>query len=258
MKADRERWLRRFHPRDDAGVVLLCFPHAGGAASAYYALSAQAPPGIDVRVVQYPGRQERRTEPCVESVTGLAAGAVGALEPDGRPVAVFGHSMGALVAFEAARALEAGGADVRGVFVSARSAPCLRRTDKALDEWPEEVVLAELAALGGAKGARLASEEIVRMMLPSLRSDYRALRGYRPADDVRTASPITAFVGDADPTTPVADAESWGRHTESAFALHVLEGGHFYLDDRLGAVLARIGADLARPPLTGQDVWSKV
>lgn len=242
---DDQRWLRRFHPRDDAEAVVLCFPHAGGAASAYFGLSAQAPPVLEARVVQYPGRQERRTEPCCDTITELAAGVAGAFEPDGRPVALFGHSMGALVAFETARALEARGVDVRGLFVSARRAPCLPSADKPLHEWSDDDVIAELAALGGTGGAQLASQEILRMMLPSLRGDYRALHAYRPPVPTVTACPITAFVGDADPTTPVADAGEWRQHTTGRFELRVFAGGHFYLLEHLSGVLGGMAAALS-------------
>src|SRR5262245_11016329 len=93
---DQDSWVRRFHNATDARAQLVCFPHAGGSASYFHPLSAALSPEFDVRVMQYPGRQDRRREPLIESVDALADHAFAALIPVvDRPVALFGHSMGA-------------------------------------------------------------------------------------------------------------------------------------------------------------------
>src|SRR4051794_26651503 len=97
-------WVRRFHDAGDAGARLVCFPHAGGSASYFFRLSAALSPEFDVCAIQYPGRQDRYSEPFVETIDDLADRIYAALNPgiDG-PVAFYGHSMGAVLAFEVAR-----------------------------------------------------------------------------------------------------------------------------------------------------------
>lgn len=107
------QWFRRFGDPEPDALRLICFPHAGGAASAYRPLSRQLKPHIEVRAVQYPGRQDRRHEPPAAGIRELAAVVAGKLEDDdgAAPFAFFGHSMGALVAYETARLLEQRGPD---------------------------------------------------------------------------------------------------------------------------------------------------
>lgn len=102
-------WVRRFHPDGrDAAHRLICFPHAGGSASFYFPVSRALTPGVDVLAIQYPGRQDRRHEPCIDSIAALADALAEEVRPwCDRPVTFFGHSMGATLAFEVARRLEA-------------------------------------------------------------------------------------------------------------------------------------------------------
>lgn len=104
---DNGLWIRRFHPRPDGDVRLVCLPHAGGSASFFFPVSQAMPPSVDVLCVQYPGRQDRRAEPVIDSIPDLADQVFAALLPwADRPLAFFGHSMGATLAFEVARRLE--------------------------------------------------------------------------------------------------------------------------------------------------------
>src|SRR5262249_29653456 len=96
-------WVRRFHPAPSAGSRLVCLPHAGGSASYFLPISRGLSPQVEVLAVQYPGRQDRRAEPCIEDVGGLADQITASLQPwIDRPVALFGHSMGAILGFEVA------------------------------------------------------------------------------------------------------------------------------------------------------------
>ncbi|MEV4615572.1 alpha/beta fold hydrolase [Kitasatospora sp. NPDC049258] len=237
-----DRWIRRFHPGADAPVRLVCFPHAGGAASYWHPLSAALSPAVEVLAVQYPGRQDRFFETPLTSLTELAAEALAALgEQDGRPLALLGHSMGATVAYEAARHLEAGGRGCARLFVSGRRAPHLRRPEAAhlLDD---DGLVAHLTALDGTDTGLLADPEIRALALPAVRADYAALSGYLPGPAEPLRCPVTALVGDADPVTAVADAGAWERYTAAGFDLEVLPGGHFYLNgrqDEIAAVISR-------------------
>ncbi|MFH8989994.1 thioesterase II family protein [Streptomyces sp. NPDC017940] len=102
-------WIRRFHPAPNAGIRLLCFPHAGGSASVYHTLSAAVAGNIEPLIVQHPGFQERLGEPFAERAEEVVAAVLAALPApgDGTPTILFGHSMGALLAFETARRLAA-------------------------------------------------------------------------------------------------------------------------------------------------------
>ncbi|MFG3498315.1 thioesterase II family protein [Streptomyces sp. NPDC047928] len=250
------RWFRRFGQPGDPGpagrsgaslaggpeadaVRLICFPHAGGSAGAYLPLTRVLAPRLDVVAVQYPGRQDRRREPGVADITELArlvAERLTATSSDSRPYAFFGHSMGALLAYETARALRdrQAPAPVR-LFLSARGAPSTAPNPH--DSLPDDTaILAAVRALGGTGAAVLDDPELVAMALPALRADYRALASYtwRPGDPLDT--PFSVLCGLDDPVVGTAEAARWGEHTRAGSDLTLLPGGHFYLDQRLGDV----------------------
>jgi surfactin synthase thioesterase subunit len=221
-----DRWINRFAPSDEAPVRLVCFPHAGGSSSFFFPVSRALAPAIDVLAVQYPGRQDRRLEPCLPSVGALADGIARSLRAfTDRPTAFFGHSMGALVAFEVARRVPR--APVH-LIVSGRRAPSRWRAE-TVHQRDDPGLLAELAALGGTDQRFFGDEELLRLMLPTIRADYRAVETYRPAPDATVTCPVTALVGDTDPRVTVDEADAWRAHTTDRFDLHVLTGGHFYL-----------------------------
>ncbi|GAA1394549.1 thioesterase II family protein [Catellatospora coxensis] len=237
---DAERWVRRFHPADGAPVRLVCFPHAGGSASFYFPVSRELAPAVDVLAVQYPGRQDRRAEPPLTSIEDLADRLAEVLAPGvDRPVVFFGHSMGAVVAFETALRFEAAGHPVRALVASGRRAPSRVRHEN-VHQRSDEGIVTELRLLSGTEGDLLGDDEVVRMILPALRADYQAVETYRCDPGRRITAPILALVGDADPRVDVAEVESWAGHTVGGFRLRVLPGGHFYLTGQQAAVLGEL------------------
>ncbi|MCC9711169.1 alpha/beta fold hydrolase [Streptomyces sp. MNU76] len=226
-------WLRRYRPAPEAAVRLLCLPHAGGSASAYHPMALALAPAADVPAAQCMGRQDRYAEPPAESVREPAERIVEAVTgDDDRPLALFGHSMGAVVAHEAAAALEAAGRVPVRLFVSGRRAPSVRRPGPALHLGSDAELLRAVRRLGGTDGQVFEDEELVRLVLPALRGDHKALETYEPRPGDRLTCPVTVLTGDADPVTPVADARAWSGHTDGPTELCVFPGGHFYLNDR--------------------------
>ncbi|MFF7638607.1 thioesterase II family protein [Kitasatospora sp. NPDC008050] len=245
--ADHDLWLRRFHPAEPSKVRLVCFPHAGGSASFYFPVSAALSPGFDVLAVQYPGRQDRRLEPCVDDIPALADQIFRATDSwaDG-PLALFGHSMGAVLAFEVARRIERefGVTPVR-LFASGRRAPSCTRDEK-VHLRDDDGIVRELQQLSGTDARVLGDEELLRMVLPALRSDYRAIETYRCDDGAAVACPVTVLTGDADPRTSMDEARAWREHTSGEFDLEVFPGGHFFLAAQQAAVLKVIRERLSQ------------
>ncbi|MET7768272.1 alpha/beta fold hydrolase [Nocardia sp. NPDC005366] len=226
-------WIRRLRGEPGASTALVCFPSAGGAAAGYRDLARHIDPAADVYAVQYPGRRERIREAPISSLTGLAARIAPALEPLlGREPALFGHSMGATVAFETARLLEAGGTTLAALYVSGRSAP----SEPAGDWLPnadDATLIDEMARLANDPASiRLLREapELAAAVLPAVRADFAAVAGYvyRPGPPLRC--PVIGLTGVDDPITTPAQVGAWSAHTTGPFELHVFPGSHFYLD----------------------------
>ncbi|RCG28782.1 thioesterase [Streptomyces diacarni] len=244
-------WLRRFHPAPDAGVRLVCFPHAGGSATFYLPVSRMLSPSIEVVPVQYPGRQERRGEPCVSDIGELADRVVEELlSLNTKPLALFGHSMGAVVAYEVARRLESKEIKPLRLFVSGRRAPSRTRGGRVRQR-DDNGLIDELKKLSGTDSQILDDPDMLRMILPAVRSDYKAVESYRHTPGPRLDCPVVALTGDDDPQVTLDEATAWSEHTVGGFALKVYEGGHFYLNSHTAAVLEVISAGIAEPSMTG-------
>ncbi|MFG2896297.1 thioesterase II family protein [Streptomyces zaomyceticus] len=226
-------WFRRFSAAREDAVRLVCFPHAGGAASAFLPLSRALGEHLDVLAVQYPGRQDRRREEPYGSIAAHADALAEAVEPlTGEPYALFGHSMGAVLAYETARRLAAAGRpEPRRVFLSGRGAPS---PEPGVHDrlGSDAAILGAVRGLGGTGPAVLDDPELLAMVMPALRADYGALGAYRWDGGAPLACPVTVLVGDADPVVAVEEAAAWHDHTAGGFDLRILPGGHFYLDER--------------------------
>ncbi|MEV3934199.1 MULTISPECIES: thioesterase II family protein [unclassified Streptomyces] len=242
---DPSLWIRRFHPSENARARLVCLPHAGGSAPFYFPVSKALSPEVDVLSVQYPGRQDRRTEPCVESLPDLAEAVVDQVLPwADRPLALFGHSMGATLGFEVAVRLEQKGVMPLVLFASGRRAPC-RHRDESVHLRDDDGMIEELRSLNGTGAQVFGDEELMRMVLPAIRSDYKAAETYRYTDGPRLAAPVHAHTGTDDPKASVDEVGSWAEHTEGEFELHTYSGGHFYLNDHAPQVIASVSRTIA-------------
>jgi surfactin synthase thioesterase subunit len=254
MRTRRATWLRQLPARPRADLQLICFPHAGGAASTFHGWADLLPASIEIIAVQYPGRQDRYEDPLIPDLIPLADELAEIVQPVlSRPTALFGHSMGATVAYEVARRLEPRfPSPLVGLFVSARKAP----SAGAQHGLPvsDEQIRGYVRLLGGTGAALTEDDDLWQLALPALRHDLGLVHRYRHVPGAPLACPIVAFAGDQDHTVSPADTRLWARHTVNAFREHVLPGGHFYLTTALRELTTVLADDLRdlTTPRTGE------
>ena len=204
---------------------------------------------VGVHAVQLPGRGWRFREKPYTRVRDLAVAACDGLRPHlGQPFALFGHSLGALVAFEIARELRRQrGPEPFHLFVSARRGP--RRPDPAspMHGMPDARLLAEVRSrYGGIPEAVVQEPELLALLLPALRSDLEAVETYFCAPEPPLDVPISAFGGMSDPWASLDDLEAWRDETNGPFSVTRFPGGHFYLEESEAPLLEELGSQLAR------------
>jgi surfactin synthase thioesterase subunit len=238
-------WIKLVPGRDGkrrAGVTVV-FPHAGAAAAGYRSLATAMAAGRDTYIVQYPQRAERLRDPAHETVHDLALGLFEAGPWHAvAPLRLFGHSMGAIVAFEFARIAESRNIAVERLWVSAGPAPSaiagmprLPTTDDAL--------LAHIADLGATDPELLADEEFAELITAAVRADYQAINRYACTPGVRIRADVCVLGARDDDRVDAEALRLWESHTAGAFELFLYDGGHFYLNEHIDAVAAQVNAD---------------
>ena len=228
-------WVKRYPAGADARPKpTLVFPHAGGAALAYRGFGmALAAAGSDAYVLQYPQRGDRLSHPAPATVAELARDLFDGGDWAGLGgLRLFGHCMGAVVAFEFARIAERRGVAVDALWVSASEAPSAVAAAPALPT-AESEILAEMVDLGGTDPALLADDDFVELLLMAVRADYTAFNRYACDDTVRIGADIYALGGERDHRVSADMLRRWEVHTDGAFTVSMFDGGHFYLNEQL-------------------------
>ncbi|OUS93779.1 thioesterase [Rhodococcus sp. NCIMB 12038] len=239
-------WIRCFQASPNASGVLLCFPHGGGTAGAYRKLAQALFPRIELLAVQYPGRQDRLGDEMMSDIGAIAEQVVReSTPPAGRRLAVFGHSMGATVAFEAARRFEQRGHALVALFVSGRTAPSVVQPTM-LHLAGDQALLGDMRRLGGADSnvvqMLIENPDLAEMVLPSVRNDYKAVETYRYKSGPDVSCPIVALRGDADPSVTETDIRLWSEFTTGSFDTREFSGSHFYIDDHVDEIASLVGS----------------
>lgn len=239
-------WFRRYESVGVPRRRLLILPHAGGSAAYFHAWGHRFDAGTEVLVAKYPGREERIDEQCIEDMGALADAVTAALLPFlDVPVSLFGHSMGASLAYEVALRLEAlHSVRPEAVYVSCRKAPH-RVTPTALDVADDEAIIRQVQRLGGTGTGILDDPDLRELVMPAIRADFRIVKEYGPRPVTPLSCPIVGYLGDQDRDISVADMRAWADVTTKGFDLRVLPGGHFYLAEERHAVIADLVGRMA-------------
>lgn len=237
-------WFPVRRPDAKSEIRLFCLPYAGGSAAVFAAWAAALPGWVDVVPLELPGRGLRANETPLREMSALVDALAEAAAPLlDLPYAVFGHSMGASIAIELARATPC---EPVHAFVSAARAPHVHR--RALHTLSQAELLDEVRRMGGMPEEVLASDELVRRFVPLLRADFELVdtRARGPKGRPLAQTPITAFGGleDLDDVS-TDDLTAWRDYSRAAFDVHMFPGGHFFVDTARRELLHEVGRRLA-------------
>jgi surfactin synthase thioesterase subunit len=238
-------WISAVPSKGRKRTRLFCLPFAGGGSAIFYSWKDRLPNDTELVRILLPGRENRLREKAVTRMATLVATITEAMTPWlDRPFAIFGHSMGALIAFELAKALRARYRVLPyHLFVSGFRAPQLPRPEK-ITGLPDAQFIARLRQYGGIPELVLQEPELMEIFLPILRADFELMDSYvyQPADLLDC--PLTAFGGKSDPKIALQEISAWEMHTTRDFKCHFLPGGHFFINESTTQLLSHLCTDL--------------
>lgn len=242
-------WVRIPAPRPAASARLFCLPFAGGGASVYRQWCNQLKESIEVCLIQPPGREDRHTEPAYTHSNQMAEAIIAQIRPLlDKPFAFYGHSLGALLAFEVARRLRAAELPAPSVlFLAAHRAPHLPLMRRIFYNLPDHELVAEIQRLNGTPAAILEDREMLRYWLPIMRADLQICDTYEFVAASPLSCAVVAYAGADDKAVPPERMQGWQDHTTGAFALHVFPGDHFFVRTAQAALLEALERHMGEP-----------
>jgi medium-chain acyl-[acyl-carrier-protein] hydrolase len=236
-KIEESPWLDRDQVDSLALSRLFCFPYVGGGSWIYRGWSNYVGKEIEIIPVALPGRDKRLLERPYSGLLPLV-GALADVLPQDKPFAFFGHSMGALIAFELASELQR-----RGVgqpfclFASGCAAPQIPRRTVIRHLLSDSELVAELRDLGGTPEEVLQDSGIMKLFLPTIRADFAIVETYKYAQSDVLDCPIVVLHPDRDRETTRDDALAWRLRTSSSFRMETFHGDHFFLHAAKAAIV---------------------
>ena len=243
-------WFVRFSRGDATRVRLFCFSYAGSGASIFRGWGDALPAEVDVVAAQLPGRETRVAEEPVRRMPALLDALQDAIaEHLDVPFAFFGHSMGALVAFELTRRLRAAGGPLpEHLFLGAFRAPQLPNPNIRIYHLPDEVLKTVLLKEGTPQQV-LENEELMRALLPTLRADFELCDTYEYRAEPPLELPVTVLGGHQDVRVGRSDLEPWSAQAGGPFRIAMVPGSHFFLHSAQDLVVSEIRRDLVSAAL---------
>jgi len=246
--AERARWLRDQNPPTQltGGIRLFCFAHAGAGASTFHGWPELVGPGVQVTAVQLPGHEDRIRERAHEDLEALLGELVPVLAGavDG-PYALFGHSMGALVAYEAARRLVVQGVPAPvHMFASALGAPHAPYRTRYVSTLPEKEFKRAMVTMSGLPKEAVQEPAFLSLLLPTLRADFRLCESYEHVDSAPLPCRLTVLTGADDDVAPL-DLALWRELNTGRFRIRVIDGDHHFVVTHRRQVAEVVRAGLA-------------
>ena len=251
MSTNSGKWLIY---RREPGVTtlrLFCFPFGGGGASVFSSWQKGMPTGVEICPVQPPGREGRIAEPPITRVPQLVSLLLEALAPYfDRPFALYGHSLGALTAFELARQLRRQGLRLpEGLFASGHPSPDLPRRRPFVSHLARPEFVEAMRNHFEVPSELLDSKEIMDFVFPALRADYELVETYVYQEEPPFAFPFSIFGGSRDPEATETELLAWKKHTTGAFRMTALDGNHMFINTARESLVRELANDLVSLPL---------
>jgi len=237
-------------------VRLFSFPHAGAGASVFHDWKDLLPDFIEFYPVQLPGREDRIIETPYTHMPDLIPDLVDALHPYlDRPFAFFGHSLGAVISYELALALR----QMQGmlpihIFVSGHIAPHISDSRPPIYKLPKAAFVDKLKLFNGISAEVFANQELMELLLPTIRADFTLSETYAYQTDKPLNCPISAYGGLQDPYVSRQDLEAWQDHTTATFTVRLFPGDHFYLLSEEKLLVRTVASDLHRYVQSGKEI----
>ena len=245
--ADTNQWVKLLKPASRASISLLSLPYAGGASLMYQPWAPYLDDSVELYAIDLPGRRDRIRERPMTVLEDVVTAIGTAITPliACRPIALFGHSLGALLAFEVSRWLRRTVHVLPAhLIVSGRRAPHLPSTEPPAHVRDDESFVAYLSELNGTPPQILQNPGLLELMLPTLRADFQLGETYDYSPELPLSCPITAIGGDCDEESFEGRLDAWRCHTTAEYAQHLLEGDHFFIHSRETELLSLVRASL--------------
>jgi medium-chain acyl-[acyl-carrier-protein] hydrolase len=239
---NQNRWFP-FTTWQKATSRILCLPDAGGRAAMFREWRNLFPAEIETVPVELPGHGTRYREPPLTRIDSAISAIAEALHFDETPISLFGHSMGALLAFELAWELKASKRNINTLFISGHPAPHLPWTKPLISHYDQKTFGRALVETFGADVALLSNEDLLAMAYPTLRADFEMVETYIFQSRGPLACPISVFGGDQDREASEDELTAWQEHTFSRFQLRTLPGNHNFIHDSRAGLIEAIRSD---------------